>query len=453
MNFLLPQDGARDSFESASRGLRLVALLTLFLTGGCASLSNPVADGVPVSMLPPELRGESREEKKTIPLHLLRQNTPETYRLAAGDVLGVYIQNVLGEKNLPPVHFSAQGNLPPALGYPIPIREDGTVSLPMVQPIQLKGMTLNEATDAIRNAYTGKEEIIQAGKERIIVTLMEPRRYNVLVIRQDSPERSTTLTQQPFTSGILSGNFDLTTTRKHGQGMSLELPAYQNDVLTALARTGGLPGNDAKNEVVIQRAKARRGPKGQIEWPTVFAPDSDGNTIKIPLRLAPGAPIAFKPEDVILEDGDIVFIEAREAEFFFTGGLLPSGVYPLPRDYDLDVVKAIAIARGPIVNGAFNQNNFTGQTQQQGIGFPNPSLVSVLRRVPGREQINIRVDLNKALRDPRERVLIQPGDIVVLQDTPGEALAQYFTTTFRLNIAGTFIRQRDASGAATYSGP
>ena len=73
--------------------------------------------------------------------------------------------------------------------------------------------------------------------------------------------------------------------------------------------------------------------------------------------------------------------------------------------------------------------------------------------MPGREQINIRVDLNKALRDPRERVLIQPGDIIVLQDTPGEAFAQYFTTTFRLNLAGTFLRQRDAIGTGSFSGP
>src|SRR4029077_15894695 len=119
------------------------------------------------------LRGEPREEKKTIPLNLLRQHAAEPYRLDAGDVLGVYIQNVLGDKSLPPpVRYSEQGNVPPALGYPIPVRDDGTVALPMVQPIKVKGMSLNDAREAIRKAYTDKEDIIQAGKERIIVTLM-----------------------------------------------------------------------------------------------------------------------------------------------------------------------------------------------------------------------------------------------------------------------------------------
>ena len=35
---------------------------------------------------------------------------------------------------------------------------------------------------------------------------------------------------------------------------------------------------------------------------------------------------------------------------------------------------------------------------QNGIGFPNPSLVSILRRTPGGGQVVIRVDLNRALR-------------------------------------------------------
>ena len=43
------------------------------------------------------------------------------------------------------------------------------------------------------------------------------------------------------------------------------------------------------------------------------------------------------------------------------------------------------------------------------------------------------MDLNRAFRDPRERILIQPGDIIVLQETPGEAFARYFTQTFRFD--------------------
>jgi hypothetical protein len=46
------------------------------------------------------------------------------------------------------------------------------------------------------------------------------------------------------------------------------------------------------------------------------------------------------------------------------------------------------------------------------------------------------VDLNQAFRDSRERILIQPGDFIVLQERPGEALTRYFTQSFRFT---TFV--------------
>jgi hypothetical protein len=102
-----------------------------------------------------------------------------------------------------------------------------------------------------------------------------------------------------------------------GTATTVELPAYENDVLNALNRSGGLPGTDAKNEVIVQR-KPRRGKPPE--------------TIRIPLRLRPGEPVPFRPEDVILNSGDTVIVEARTAEVFYTAGLLGSGQYPLPRD-------------------------------------------------------------------------------------------------------------------------
>ena len=47
---------------------------------------------------PPELLGESREGLETIPLALLRQPPPPAYKLAPGDVLGIWIEGILGEK-------------------------------------------------------------------------------------------------------------------------------------------------------------------------------------------------------------------------------------------------------------------------------------------------------------------------------------------------------------------
>src|SRR5205085_1445265 len=79
---------------------RLLALATLLcsLLSGCAALTNPLAEGVPVRRLPPELVPPPRNGQETIPLTLLRQPRPDVYRLAPGDVLGVYIEGILGER-------------------------------------------------------------------------------------------------------------------------------------------------------------------------------------------------------------------------------------------------------------------------------------------------------------------------------------------------------------------
>jgi protein involved in polysaccharide export with SLBB domain len=436
------------------------ALLGVFLSG-CAALTNPVADGVRVRNLPPELLGERREDEKPVPLNLLRQPLPSEYRLAAGDVMGIWIEGVLGDRNQPiPVHYSEQGNLAPAVGYPIPVRADGMILLPLVPPIKVRGLSMEEAHEAIRRAYTVKKQILQPGRDRILVSLQRPRQYNVLVVREDG---ATASGGPVFASGITVGSTGYTGSLKRGTGATLNLSAYENDVLTALARTGGLPGLDAANEVVILRGEMAT----SAQWPTVMpntdpgqgdcSPGDDsglgGKIIRIPLRLRPGDSIPFRPEDVVLNNGDIVYIQARETELFYTGGLLPPGEFVLPRDYDLDVVEAVARVRGPLINGGLNQNNFTGQTISLGIGFPSPSLLSVVRKTRGGGQVVIRVDLNRALRDPRERILVKPGDLLILQETMHEALARYFTAVFRFNFLGTIINRRDATATTTVTLP
>src|SRR2546423_787253 len=76
-------------------------LLAIFLCGavtGCASLTNPVANGIPVRLLPPELLGEPKGAMESIPLTSLRQPPPDAYRFAPEDVLGIWIEGILGEK-------------------------------------------------------------------------------------------------------------------------------------------------------------------------------------------------------------------------------------------------------------------------------------------------------------------------------------------------------------------
>lgn len=676
--------------------------LSLLLSSGCAAF-RPIP-GVPARYLSPELRAESRADESTIDLSLLAQTPPRNHYVDGGDVLGIYIEGVLGNPGeAPPITVPVSPELPPAIGYPITVRDDGTLSLPMIGSVDVRGLTIRQVEEKLRHIYTIDKKILQPGQDRIIVSLQRPRQVRVLVLRQETGGPAGT----EFAQG-LSINLGQT---KRGNGQAVDLPIYKNDVLHALAKTGGLPGLDAENTIYIIRRqqgpqqaclpgqmphgqvlpgqpvpqhypqqhypqpqypqpqpgpqppvqqyappqhphppaqqpqvsqrnaghRIQRGayertrstkndvvirgqspsgyapqnmtryssPSGQMpvrqasaiehveargfgsrnpldelrggssrqsmpavrdvpvsnvsaerelfghsayNQPQLTAPQTpdyspepeltptpepmfrnqpapqnysqtqppqqnlqsqpygqpqmygqppiqnysgqnypaqeyeeqgyssqtpmlppqpapaqpyhvgthrlppelqgmlageadwmpagqdpwfNGNdptmnnphVIKIPVRLKPGQQPHIQPSDVILQDGDIIFIESRETEIFYTGGLLGGGQYTLPRDYDLDVLGAIAIAQGASQQQATRQ--IGGVSAINGDVTISASNVIILRMLPNGTQVPIKIDLYRAIRDPAERVIIQPGDIVMLRYKPMEAVGAF----------------------------
>lgn len=434
--------------SSSSRWLALLVFASAVLITGCASFSNPTANAVPVNRLPLEVLGESREIEQTIPEKFLKAPKQEPYLLGPNDILGIFIKNVTGgEKDVAPILQSYDPKLPPAFGYPFVIREDGTISLPLSpEPIKVAGMSLPQAEKEIKRHYVDVWNILKPENANISVTIQKQRTNAIYVLRQDSGAVS-------FGGGSLNNT-------KRGTGIVLNLQYNESDVATALASTGGLPGLDAKNEVLIFRGAYRPDKDGQLMMPdlkkiktgkTVLTKDADGNpgleVVRVPLRLRPGFPVPFKPEDMRLNDGDAVFIETRETELYYTGGLLPPSEVVLPRDYDLDVVEAVAQVHGPLFNGGQSSQNFGGQFVSSGLGSPNPTCLTIVRRWPEGKSIIIRVNLAKAVVDPRERILVKPGDFLILQESFGESFARYVTQTFSL----AYFSQILANGSSNIS--
>ena len=153
--------------------------------------------------------------------------------------------------------------------------------------------------------------------------------------------------------------------------------------------------------------------------------DVDGrHVIRIPIRLGPGETADIREEDIILQDGDIVFIESRDTEVFFTGGLLGGGQFTLPRDYDLDILQALSIATSRGNAGA--TRTVGGLSALNNDVSISPSTVIVLRKLPDGGEVPIKIDLYRARTDMSERIAIQPGDYILLQYTPLEAIAAFF---------------------------
>lgn len=414
------------------RAARLLVLIVVVSTSGCAALSFPV-EGIPVHRIPMEILGPSRDASRPIDLSRLGQPKPAIYRLGPGDIIGVWIPGILpGEDASPPVHFGASGGADASLGYPVEVQDDGTLALPQIAPVRVAGMTLAEAKEQIRLAYVDAARI-QPEFDRLFVSLVRKRAYRVVVMREDAGV------------AITIEDNEIKQKPKQGTGHVVELPAYENDVLHALARTGGLPGTDAIARVIIERNTR-----------SLFSEDPRVAPVSvIPLRAAPNLMVPFEQQDVILYDGDVVYLEPREDEYFYTGGLLPGGQFELPRDRDVDVVEALSIVRGTIANGGIQTNIvFQRSFIDDGLGGPSPSLVIVLRRLPNGGQLPIRVNLNEALRDPRQRINIKPGDTILLQQTVGESVARYFARQLQLFTGSTLWSRSDSLGRLNFaSGP
>jgi hypothetical protein len=115
----------------------------------------------------------------------------------------------------------------------------------------------------------------------------------------------------------------------------------------------------------------------------------------------------------------------------------------------LTVVEAIIKSGGSVLNGGVNTSNLNGAVIQSGVGNPSPSQLSIVRKTPNDGQVVIRVDLNDALRDPRENILIQDGDVLVLQESPDEAITRYFSQVFQADVFVRWLSRSDAQGSAS----
>ena len=416
------------------------AMLCFLSLTGCTTLLSPIT-GIPAHRVPMQFLSEPRANQIPIDLARLRQDPPKEYLLGPKDILGVYIEGILGKaEEAPPVHFPQDSSKPPALGFPIPIREDDTVALPLIEPIKLSGLTLTQAQNLIKDSYINSN-LLPADRARIIVTLIRPRTYQVIVIREDVGGGAAGANFVGNVNNFVRGSLQT------GTGQVVNLAAYENDVMHALAATGGLPGLDAKNEVKILRGKhsdaTRRDEyiKTQMEnrsrdacmCPPPFL--DDPSIIHIPLRLPPGEIPNVTEKDIILQDGDIVHIESRDVEVFYTGGLLGGREIPLPRDYDLDILGAIALSGGAIAQ------NVGGGVGVAGLGGAAPSNAIVLRPLACGGQITIEVDLNKAAKDPASRILIAPGDTIILRYKPIEELTNFGIASFFIYGIQELIRR------------
>ncbi len=410
---------------------------TLVSSVGCHAITD-VHKSIPANRLPCELCTLPREGQTVFPFTALGQEKPTAHVIGAGDQLSIYIFGVIppGVDETPvlqrtqpinqryyPPHGSVVGS---TTGLPVEVDHTGGVELPLVGRVELSGLMIPEATEVIKKAYRDKQ-ITKIETERVHVSLITARVHRIVVLREDTPSTSVQLVKPGQVDHIHRGSADV-----------VDLPVYENDLLHALAVTGGLPGTDAAREIWIFKRSGLQDPHAicaeELQARTAnFVEGEAGNSqvVRIPLTGCPGEGLPFSQADVQLDDGDVVYVPRRE-EYFYIGGLVGGAKIPLPRDEDIDVIEAVALANGS-VGGPLGQSG-----QALAAGRPGyvvrPTRVIILREMPDGRQLPIRVDLARAMTDQKERILIQPNDVVMLQFKPGQAVFNSVLNTLNFSV-------------------
>lgn len=412
-----------------------MAKLALILCGVAVVASNGCSfylHSIPAHMAHPSARRPPEEKLERVNLKTLQLPKGEPYRLQAGDAVSVNSQGLfpdpVRESPVPTVLPTAsRPRLRPATGYPFVVSADGTLRLPGILPVEVAGQTIDEAEKSVRRGFKG---ILKP--QDVVVSLLLPRTKSVLVVREDAVfDGSATQVAIAETAG----------TRNRGKVFDLQLEPDESDVLTAMIRSGGLPGLDAENELIVLRRrfetddekdKLLRRLENSADAGETAAKD-DSITEVIPLRIPVGSQPG--PHNIALRPGDILLIENRQGEVWYTGGAFLTGQFPLPRDHPLDVLQAVAIAGGTQSGLDYGAGGLSGVASVGDATSLVPPTWVILIRKYGDKEVSFKIDLQRALWDPRHRMTVQAGDYLHLAYKPSEIAGNISLKNFGANAS------------------
>ncbi|GIX03925.1 MAG: hypothetical protein KatS3mg113_0931 [Planctomycetaceae bacterium] len=335
------------------------ALGLAIILGGCRSTG-----GVQYSYrdLPPELLAARRENAQTIDLSRLTSGSVQSDVIDVGDVIDVTISTGLSEKE--------------SFTQPVRVRDDGIADIPVIGPVPLAGLELAEAEAAItaasieRNLYR---------KPYVTVTMRHQRVNRVTVVGA---------VKEPGVKAIPRGQCDLLAALVAAGGLSEEAGTnveIRNPIRDATAPDPIAQGQGYDGVRATQYSTPRGGRRA--------APMQSWRVDLVTATRSGGA-------DYPLEDGAVVMVEKRKPEPIHVVGLVHKpNRYELPVGENLRVIDAVALAGG--------------------LSSPVADQILVIRKVPhSHETVRISLRYSEAKRNEQANLLLAPGDIVSVEQTP-----------------------------------
>ena len=350
-------------------------LCTFLVCQGCAT------NAMLARELPREWHAVAASNAQTVDLSKLASATIPQDLIAQGDVISIDLR--VGMKKDDNPTFTAR------------VQDNGEVDLPYIGGIPIVGLTMLEAEDAIRTAAINRNVYRDP---LITVSMKSPKVNRITVIGA---------VNKPGTIELRPGNCDL---------------------LQAITAAGNL-SDDAGTIVEVRHPGFQPGTAPEERSPAVADGAADGvisaggesvtatptgaKTLKVDLASIGKEGVGIPT----LTDGTVIWVDKQDPLPLTVVGLVnAAGQFEFPVGQSLSVLDAISLSRG--------------------ISSPVANKIYVIRKRSGvAEPQLIQVSYSKAKRDGRENILLQPGDVVSVEQTPATVLLDVLKTA-NIGITG-----------------
>lgn len=320
--------------------------------------------------LPAELRAPASHGAPTMSLAKLASLDGGSSKLAAGDLLDLTVLSGLEEE---------------AASKPARVSDNGTINVPLVGQVAVAGLDEQQAAELVRIAA------IERGIYRnpqVTVRVAE-RAVNYVTVLGAVAEPGT-----------------------H------EVPRSSSNVVAAIAAAGGFT-EEAGTEVEVLRQPAsylaeNEGESSganiqQVSFNAPPAGSPQSRSERIDLAMLDGQPVDFR-----IGDQDVVMVHPADKRVVHVAGLVDKpDQYEMPRDQDLYLLAAIAMAGGP--------------------SSPVADKVYVIRRLDEEAEPRvIELSMAEAKVNGAENLRLAPGDLVSVEATAATRVVDTLSHVFRI---------------------
>jgi polysaccharide export outer membrane protein len=340
-----------------------------------APLAGCNTTGYEAASLPIELQAASAPESTGINLERMVGAGVGTSQIGPGDLVQITIVSGSSDERATPI--------------PARVAQDGTVMVPLIGQVPIGGV----------EPVLAEQRIAAAAVERGIYR--QP--YVTLTVTEPAVNRVTVL-------GAVA---------KPGV---VELPRGSCDLASAIAGAGGLSKEASTRIEILHRGTrsfiAENAPSNEAAGGVTLASFNQQSTAGEPdvarIDLAQAGPTAAQNRR--LDDRDVVMVMPEEKQVIHVTGLVKNpNQFDLPRDKDIRVLDAIAMAGGTT--------------------SPVADKVYVIRQLGNNAQpALIKVSIGKAKRDGSENLRLSKGDLVTVESTVATMTIDTVSKFFRVGL-------------------